>query len=192
MVAGKSIRMSWFFAISSHTQYVPVILLCVAFCESTSFLLPLNLYTFYSFHLKTPSPSPPSSSCSSIPFCTPMVLSRCYHPDFPHWTQIRAMTVETMNIPDNLDNCCEVCRYNSLLLSKFNNMLKWLRMGPLVSQNSHSIPGSASHPPGQMTPILLDEILLAAKWDNNGTNCLGLFCILIISTCRMWSPLAGI
>lgn len=42
------------FAISLHTLYVPVILLGVYFCESTSSLLLLNLRILHFLHLKPP------------------------------------------------------------------------------------------------------------------------------------------
>lgn len=54
MVAGEALRMSQIFAISLHTQSVPLTMLYVYFCESTSSLLPLSLYTLCPLHLKSP------------------------------------------------------------------------------------------------------------------------------------------
>ena len=65
------------FAISPYTQYIPVILLCVHLCDITSFLLPLSLYTFYSFHLKTLF----LQFIYHDSLLHLLVLSGCYHPD---------------------------------------------------------------------------------------------------------------
>ena len=54
MVAGEALRMSQVSAISLHTQSVPVTVLYVYFCESTSSLFPLSLYMLCPLRLKPP------------------------------------------------------------------------------------------------------------------------------------------
>lgn len=188
MVAGKSVRMSWGFChFSTYT-------ICSSHTALCSFLwerqLPLASESSHVLFLPPENPFPPVHVLpfpSARPWCSVGATTQTCpteHKSEPwQWKPLIYLTILTTAVKYAVTAVCFWVK--SICVGDWECGL-WYHKTP------HSIPSSAPHPPGQMTPILHDEILLAAKWDNNGTHCLGLFCILIISTCRMCSPLAGI